>query len=192
MGRARTASDRHTGRHPHRSGIHGKGSSCRQERKPFTFIDPDELSDDGAIFSVDVCGQHYESTILTKAWRAAQENTVPIDQRIALALCEIKEYRDLTLESMYEINYPREEVEKQISSYKGELYFDFKAPEGQNIVVRPEPRNGEDGGTVLRLCCEHVVAHLAVAEEPRCQVCRRCSGISASLSPFSRLSRNLR
>lgn len=43
---------------------------------------------------------------------------------------------------MYEINYPREEIEKQISSYKGELYFDFKAPEGQNIVVRPEPRNG--------------------------------------------------
>ena len=106
------------------------------------FIGPDELSDDGAIFSVDVCGQHYESTILTKAWRAAQENTVPIDQRIALALCEVKEYRDLTLESMYEINYPREEIEKQISSYKGELYFDFKAPEGQNIVVRPEPRNG--------------------------------------------------
>ena len=53
-------------------------------------------------------------------------------------------------------------------------------------------RIAEDGGNVLRLCCEHVVAHLAVAEEPRCQVRRRCSGISASLSPFSRLSRNLR
>lgn len=105
------------------------------------FIGPDELSDDGAIFSVDVCGQHYESIILSKEWRAAQENTVPIDQRIALALCEIKEYRDLTLESMYEITYPREEIEKQISSYKGELYFDFKAPEGQNVVVRPKTRN---------------------------------------------------
>lgn len=102
-----------------------------------TFIRADQLNPQEDEFSVDVCGQHYTSTVRTNHWTSATANTVPIDSRIAEALCDIKEYKNVCLCSYLELNYTRETIEKQVAAHGNEFYFDFNASSGCNIVARP-------------------------------------------------------
>jgi len=101
------------------------------------YIATEELQPEEDEISVDVCGQHYKSTLYTNHWFAADTNTIPNDPRLAEALCNIREYKDVTLEGYLDLNYTRSEIEHQIAGYGTEIYFDFAAPPGCNIVVRP-------------------------------------------------------
>lgn len=103
----------------------------------------DKLDSSSDEITVDVCGQRYQSTVFSKQWTDADTNAIPLESRLVDALCNIPEYKDMTLESYLKLNYTREEIEKQLAAYGTEFYFDFTAPHGTNIVVRP-PSHADD------------------------------------------------